>query len=299
MKLHLPQLRSQPLNLVTIRHSWWKILVLGLLLTAAVSLTPGAYCALAGCDIKDQWCKDDCSQECGPTHGLGAIVGCSRGAYGCIEDWIPDAWGMRCTNPDDCKVTECASTPPGFGCFLVGDGRWDVGSCTAYPDCRRRSKIIDEACCGNSPTPCPETGPEITTDALKPTPEFPLVIGQDLGRIGISVPPIKVTAGEHDCRRGTITAISVKIHLSAASISWINGELARRYPGARVLDTYPVTPELTTTGLNTPSVTASFHFDPKDPGDYDVTITATQDDNQVAEKMFQVHVALYESTIQH
>jgi hypothetical protein len=87
--------------------------------------------------------------------------------------------------------------------------------------------------------------------------------------------------------------------LSSESISWISSELAHKYPGAHVLDSYPISPELTTSGLDTSTATATFHFDPKDPGDYQVTVTATQDDNQEAEKVFQVHVALYESTITH
>jgi hypothetical protein len=299
MKFHLPRLKLRLLDQTFIRHSWWKFLVLCILLTIAVGLSPRAYCALAGCDIKDQWCNGDCSQTCGPTHGLGVVVGCSRGAYGCVEDWIPDAWGMRCTNGDDCKVTECASTPPGFGCYLVSEGLWDVGVCSAYPSCQRRTLIIDETCCGGGPTPCPKSGPMITTAALVPTPAFPLVIGQDPDRRGITIPPITVIAGDHDCRRGTIVSISVKIHLSSESITWIKGELARKYPGAHVLDTYPISPVLTTSGLDTALATATFHFEPKDPGDYVVTISATQDDNQVAEKQFQLHVALYESAITH
>jgi hypothetical protein len=299
MKLHLLRLKLNPRNLTYISSSWWKILALCILLALAVSLSPRAFCALAGCGIKDKWCNENCSQECGPTHGLGVMVGCSRGAYGCIEDWIPDAWGMRCTNRDDCKVTECASMPPGFGCYLIGEGLWDVGKCGAYPSCQRRSFIIDESCCGGGPTPCPKYGPTITIAVLQPTPAFPLVFGQDTDKRGITIPPITVTAGEHDCRPGTISAILVNISLSEASISWINGELRRKYPGAHVLDTYPVSPVLIMSGLNTPTAAVSFHFDPKDPGDYTVTVAATQDDNQVTEKVYQLHVALYESTITH
>ena len=197
--------KLRTLNVNYIRRSWWKILLLGILLAVAFSLSPSAYCALADCTVKDQWCNGDCSQACGPTQGLGVLVGCSRGAYGCVQDWIPDAWGMRCTNRDDCKVTECASTPPGFGCYLVADGLWDVGTCTAFPDCKRRSLIIDKSCCNSAPTPCPKTGPTITTSALQPTPEFPLVLGQDPDRSGIMIPPINATAGQHDCRTGTIS----------------------------------------------------------------------------------------------
>ncbi|MFZ2096699.1 MAG: hypothetical protein WAV05_08690 [Anaerolineales bacterium] len=299
MKSHLSRFKLHLPDFTDLRHSWWKILALCILLAIAIILSPRAYCALADCEVKDQWCNEDCSQACGPTQGLGVIVGCSRGAFGCIEDWIPDAWGMRCTNRNDCKVTECASSPPGFGCYLVGDGLWDVGACTAYPSCQRRSKIIDASCCTNQATPCPKIGPKITTPALQPTPAFPLVLGQDPNRIGITIPEITVTAGEHDCRRATISAIEVKLRLSNDSLSWIRWELARRYPGARVLDTYPLSPVLVTRGLHTPTAITSFHFDPLDPGDYEITVTATQDDGQVALKVYSVHVALYESTITH
>jgi hypothetical protein len=291
-KFHLPVFTK-------LHHSWWKILVLCFMLALGILLLPHAYCALAGCKLKDQWCKQDCSQTCGPTHGLGVIVGCSRGAYGCIQDWIPDAWGMRCTNQNDCKVTECASTPPGFGCYLVGDGLWDIGACTAYPGCQRVAHIIDVSCCTSQPTPCPKTPPRITTDRLLPTPAFPLVLGQDPDRKGITIQEISVTGGEHDCRRGTIEDIAVRITLSSDSSQWIQGELARRYPGAHVLDAYPLMPELSITGLHSPNAVSSLHFNPLDPGDYQVTVTATQDDGQQAVKVFSVHVALYESTITH
>jgi hypothetical protein len=115
----------------------------------------------------------------------------------------------------------------------------------------------------------------------------------------MTITSITVIAGEHDCQPGRISAISVKISLSEESVSWIEGELGRRYPGAHVLDSYPLTPVLKTTGLNTHTATASIHFDPKDPGDYEVTVIATQDDGQVAQKVYRVHVALYESTIRN
>ena len=223
-----------------------------------------------------------------------------EGAYGCVQDWIPDAWGMRCTNSADCKVTDCSSTPAGYGCYLVADGRWDVGACSAYPTCSRVQAVINETCCVTAAaTPCPKSPPKITTTALQPTPEFPLVIGQDPERRSITLTGITATGGRHDCRTGTISALSVSIRLSSASESWITGELARKYPGAHVLGTYPITPVLITTGLNTATATTSFRFEALDPGDYEITVTATQDDGQKGTKVFTVHVALYESTITH
>jgi hypothetical protein len=87
--------------------------------------------------------------------------------------------------------------------------------------------------------------------------------------------------------------------LSSDSIRWINVGLACKFSGAHVKGTYPITPVLTTTGLNTVTAATSFHFEPLDPGDYEVTVTATLDDGQTAVMMFTVHVAMYESTITH
>jgi hypothetical protein len=66
-----------------------------------------------------------------------------------------------------------------------------------------------------------------------------------------------------------------------------------------VLGTYPISPVLTTSGLNTATATASFHFDPLDPGEYEVTVMATQDDGKTAVKVLLLNAALYESTIKN
>jgi hypothetical protein len=278
------------------KRSWWKILLIGFLLAIGISLWPMAKCAVADCGVRDKWCNGDCSQGCGPTNGLGAVVGCSRGRFYCIEDFVSDGWGVNCQNANDCAVTDCAS---GNGCRLVGDGQWDVGSCGAFPTCRYASRVIDVTCCGGGAPPCPSNPPSITNAALQPTPEFPLVLGQDPQRQGIQISGITALGGEHDCSTGTITSLAVQISLSADSVAKIKGELARKYPGAHVKGTYPISPVLTTTGLNTSTAITSFHFDPLDPGDYELTVTATQDDGQTVIKVFTVHAALYESTITH
>lgn len=295
---------AQSLNqMPTLKRKWWKLLLLGFLIAIAISLWPSAWCALAQtCDgPKDVWCDPNGTQCCGPTNGLGVLVGCSRGAYGyCIQDFIADSWGVRCTNEDDCNVTECVTSPKGYGCYLKGDGRWDVGRCSAYPTCSRQSRTIPVTCCtGDSikPTPCPKTGPAIANSSLATTPPFPLVLGQDPEKLGVTITNVTAEAGVHDCKQGTITDLTISVSLSKDSVSWIKGELARKYPGAKVLGTYPFTPDLTITGLNSSTARASFHFDPLDPGDYEVTVTAVQDDGQTVVRVFKVHVALYESTI--
>jgi hypothetical protein len=113
----------------------------------------------------------------------------------------------------------------------------------------------------------------------------------------VTIAGLTAKAGQHDCKTGQITALAVQVSLSADSVAWIQGELARKYPGARVKGAYPLTPEVSTSGLDTAEAVASFHFNPLDPGDYVVTVMATQDDGQTATQTFTVHVGLYESTI--
>jgi hypothetical protein len=283
-------------------RTWRQVLLIGALLAIGISLWPSASCALAGtCQgERDLWCSPSEPQCCGPTNGLGVLVGCSRGANGyCIEDFIADAWGVRCTNLKNCKVTECVSKPPGYGCFLSGEGVWDVGRCSAFPTCSRQERNIAVTCCEKpaAPTPCPSTPPTLGSGPLHSEPPHPLVYGQDPTREGVFLSNLIAEAGQHDCRSGTIAALEVSIELNKASIDQITTTLARRYPGARVLGTYPIIPGLEINGLDTAYASAVFHFIPLDPGTYDVRVTAIQDDGQVATRTYSLPVTLYESTI--
>ena len=50
-------------------------------------------------------------------------------------------------------------------------------------------------------------------------------------------------------------------------------------------------------GLNTSAAAASIHFDPLDPGFYDISVTAVQSDGQVTTSVLSVPAYLLDSTI--
>jgi hypothetical protein len=128
------------------------------------------------------------------------------------------------------------------------------------------------------------------------------VIGQDPDEMGVDV-ALRARGGSksNGCNRGagraTITSFSLNgVNLSDEAIARINGELSRAYPDAQVLGSYPLHPG-TTYGGNGRSTTLSFHFDPLDPGDYDITVTARQSDGKQTTRTFQVPVHLLETTL--
>ena len=132
------------------------------------------------------------------------------------------------------------------------------------------------------------------------TPPYPLVLGQDPDEIGVDVTILaQGGAKSNGCPgdpRGTITTFQLdEVTLSPEAIARIKGELQKAYPGARVLGSYPLHPSPSTSlGSN---ATLRFHFDPQDPGAYNVVVTVTQHDGQTVSQTFQVPAHLLEATI--
>jgi len=132
------------------------------------------------------------------------------------------------------------------------------------------------------------------------TPQYPLVLGQDPDELGVDV-TIKAQGGskKNSCPgdpRGTITTFQLdEITLSPEATARIQGELQKAYPGARVLGSYPLHPAVSVS-LGS-SATLHFHFDPQDPGAYNVVVTVIQHDGQVVSQTFQVPAHLLEATI--
>jgi len=132
------------------------------------------------------------------------------------------------------------------------------------------------------------------------TPQYPLVLGQDPDEIGVDV-TITAQGGSkiNSCPgdpRGMITVFQLnEVALSPEAIARIQGELQKAYPGARVLGSYPLHPSPSVSlGSN---ATLRFHFDPQDPGAYNVLVTTTQHDGQSVSQTFQVPAHLLEATI--
>jgi len=132
------------------------------------------------------------------------------------------------------------------------------------------------------------------------TPPYPLVLGQDPDEIGVDV-TITAQGGAkiNNCPgdpRGTITIFQLnEVTLSPEAIARIKGELQKAYPGAHVLGSYPLHPAPSVSlGSN---ATLRFHFDPQDPGAYNVLVTVRQHDGQTVSQTFQVPAHLLEATI--
>jgi hypothetical protein len=209
----------------------------------------------------------------------------------CIENWIKN-YTVSCPGPRD---RDCRTET------------WDQGRCEWHAGhyCRRISYNQSTNCCtgtgGPNPTPCtPEYDPPVVSLSGY-TPPYPLVFGQDPDKLGIAV-TILAQGGSvnNSCGSGRlqITQLTLDgVSLSPASASWIHGYLASRYPGAKVLGSYPLTPAATTSSLPAVTATLDFHFDPLDPGFYNVVVTATQSDGQTTTSTLSVPVHLLDSTI--
>ena len=132
------------------------------------------------------------------------------------------------------------------------------------------------------------------------TPEYPLVLGQDPDELGVDVTILAQggakTNGCPGAARGTITTFQLdKVTLSPEAIAHIQGALQKAYPGAHVLDSYPLHPAASVSlGSN---ATLRFHFNPLDPGAYNIEVTAIQHDGQTVSQTFQVPAHLLEATI--
>ena len=141
--------------------------------------------------------------------------------------------------------------------------------------------------------------PTIALSAVTPT--YPIVYGQDPDKLGVTV-LINIAGGAdtNGCGGGTqsITSVTLnEVSLSPEAVEWITSSLSRRYPGAMVKDSYPLHPTVTTTGIGAAAATLSFHFDPYDPGKYNVSVTAIQGDGQTVTVTLPVPVFLLDSTI--
>jgi len=296
------------------KRTWLQILLLGCLLAVGCALWPAANCALGACGVKDQWCAGDCSKQCDvagfgliPESTYGGRAPCRLSGSVCVQNFVPGVIGGTCTNASDCNVS--VLTPGTFNgenvynrlYYASGVRYFNVGTCSSSCSFVKAANAKQATCCVGVAVCVPEYAPpSVHIAGVQISPARPLVYSQDPDKLGISISAIQASGGrDTKCGSGqqNITAVTLSIRLSDESVAWISGPLAQRYPGARIKGIYPFSPTLTTTGLNTTDASASFHFDPLDPGNYNVTLTATQGDGQSSSAVLAVPAYLLDSTI--
>jgi len=150
---------------------------------------------------------------------------------------------------------------------------------------------------------CTPTYAPPTITMASQDPPYPVVIGQDPEDVGVDV-VIAVVGGvkTNGCNEGpprdTIAAIDlIDVNLSTESRNWITGELAQKYPGARVLDNYPLHPAATRNGLGSTNASLRFHLAPRDPGTYLAQVRAVGTYGETNVQVFSIPVYLLDATI--
>lgn len=152
------------------------------------------------------------------------------------------------------------------------------------------------------PTPCVECfDPPAFGGSFSLIPPYPFTLGQDPDDLGVSLTGVHMRGGYRHCPdegAARITVIRVlSVRLADTSIAWIENELSRKYPGAHVKGSYPFVPSFEYSGIGSSSASLWLHFDPLDPGYYEILIEVTQEDGQTARRTVVVPVYLMESTI--
>ncbi len=301
-----------------ILSKWWKATFMGLLIAIGIALFPQAQCAVAQtCNTpRDLWCNGgQPGRCCDPTGGFRVVTQCNKipGTTPICEEQtitVP----VRCQNSSNCEVTEVLDSA--YRNRLSG-GYWYVGSCPSfYPvngSCGvplTNTNRYRATCCGGSSGSgggcTPQYAPPTIDDTYTVDPPNPIVWTQEQPpyglALGMTINDIKAHGGaDTTCGRGraNITHLTMQISLRGESRAWIEEDLAYRYPGARVKDTYPKNPEVaafghpsavcsTGTGVigaGTPDAELDCRFfRPLDPGKYDIIVTACQSDGQCTTK---------------
>ena len=294
-----------------LRRAWISILAIAFLLAIVISGWSSVQCAFGQCGQRDQWCNGDCSQSCQDSTRLGYVDGCTLQAGICRDVWNPDKAAVRCSNTGNCNVTTVVSGPNRLT-TRGGYSYWDAKQCRRTPSRGRCNVLLPNVsrvdCCteGSNPTPtpiaCTPTYDPPSVSLAGTTPPYPLTIGQDPDKLGFDA-TILIEGGRktNSCNRGpaqrTITDVTLdSLELSEETIDWIEQDLALWYPGAHVKDYYPQNPYAIVT-INGTTASLVFHHDPLDPGTYEATVTATQDDGKTTEAVLEIPVYLFEATI--
>jgi hypothetical protein len=251
------------------------------------------------------------SQGCTGTPNPNCSGGCCMAT---TQVWkLPNSSAQACTwRPSYCAenwITNFVVNCPGPRYRDCRTQNWDQGRCNwnAAGYCTRVRVFAQSTCCtaagpgGPNPTPCtPRYYPPSITLGGYSSP-YPLVITQDPDHLGVNV-TINVQGGgvSNGCLSGNASLNSIQLNhvsLSQPSIQWIHRYLRLRYPGARVQGVYPMHPVPIISPLPDTNATLTFHLDPLDPGNYDVSVTATQSDGQSTTATLSVPVHMLDATI--
>lgn len=287
---------------------------------ALAAFIPNFQCTvLAQCGANDLWCNGDCSIACQPATSLGYVArsSCVPNVTYCAQTFIDDQCAVRCSDPNNCNVTDlvgggnCAGRlfqRAGFSYWNAGECIEDIdefGAITCTYEYDKGTDRVD--CCTGSGSGGGGGGGKCTPEYAAPTvtlsgvlPVRPLVIGQDPDDLGATA-NILIQGGEDTaCHTGrtNITSITIPtINLSPESIAYIRGELARRYPGAQILGDYPLDAEYPSPTLPDDEISLALHFDPLDPGTYQIVVQAVQEDGQTVDVTLEVKAWLLDSTL--
>lgn len=315
-----------------ILSKWWKATLMGLLIAIGIALFPQAQCAVAQtCNTpRDLWCG--ANKCCGSTSGIEYYSNpCSTGTDRNGQKYCDCSNSVgrspvTCSNSTNCNVTDWHGAPVdtrtsnGVTQFNAKAPSLSGGRCVLV------DHWVNSTCCSGSSGSgggcTPEYAPPTIDDTYTVDPPYPIPWGQEQPpygeALGMTVNDIKAHGGQDTAcgsGRAKITSITIWLELTERSIEWITGELALRYPGAHVKDTYPKYPEspddpfhpyahcawtFGTSGINTPDAELDCRFfRPLDPGDYTVHVQACQSDGKCTTKVLPepIKVWLLESTL--
>ena len=221
-------------------------------------------------------------------------------------EWAAGTWYHNAVFPVEWTFGGCRWEGPVRVCDYYGSWgskTWEGGNFAENDEC-----CSDGGCGpGPGPTPCPSGSgrdPASMTDFAY-RPNYPVVVGQDGDGFYITASFHQGRTWWEDCdgrhyQDDPITRVDVSVSLAESSVRWIREDLARRYPGADVKDTYPKTstlyggPGRANVSVRWPS---GGYFEAVDPGHYVVIFRVRAQSGAVDTFTRQVPVHLRDSTI--
>lgn len=306
---------------------FWQVALMGFLVAVGIALFPQAQCAVAQtCNQpRDLWCGSE--KCCGSTSGVewyDRDFFCSANYSYCAHSQVKRS-DVTCSNSNNCNVTDWKSVPPSLRGSIGSQSAINAGRCQWVNNdpttgkCELVDHWVPVTCCtgssGSGGGCTPNYAPPSVEDGYTVDPPNPIVWTQEQPpygyALGMTINGLKVHGGQDTaCGRGQarITSLNIYLQLRQSSIDWIEGELARRYIGARVKDTYPKYPEPApsfhkydicsrmdgASGIGTANAELNCRFfRPLDPGYYDVVVNVCQSDGKCTSKTLPEPISVW------